>query len=60
VSSLGNYGDQDDSLYEEQEIQEAAEIEDAEEEGSPINLGQERRKYVVFIETRACRYHQLY
>ncbi|XP_056269149.1 kinesin-like protein kif7 isoform X2 [Pseudoliparis swirei] len=52
VSSLGNYGDQDDSLYEEQEIQEAAEIEDAEEEGSPINLGQERRKQVNLTWTK--------
>ncbi|XP_034385230.1 kinesin-like protein kif7 isoform X2 [Cyclopterus lumpus] len=54
VSSLGNipYGDQDDSLYEEQEFQEAAEVQDTEEEGSEINLSQERRKQVNLTWTK--------
>ncbi len=52
VGYLGNgpCGDQDGSLYEEQEIPGGAEMQDMEEEGSHPNLSQERRKYVVFIE----------
>lgn len=52
VGYLGNgpCGDQDGSLYEEQEIPGGAEMQDTEEEGSNYNLSRERRKYVVLIK----------
>ncbi|XP_068435791.1 kinesin-like protein kif7 [Clinocottus analis] len=54
VSSLGNVpcGDQDCSLYEEQEFQEEAEMQDTEEEVHQINHSQERRKQVNLTWTK--------
>ncbi|KAM6950537.1 kinesin-like protein kif7 isoform 5-T7 [Lycodopsis pacificus] len=54
VSSLGNIpcGDQDGSLYEEQEIPGGADMQDTEEEGSQSNLSQERRKQVNLTWTK--------
>ncbi|KAM8893627.1 kinesin-like protein kif7 isoform 2-T3 [Spinachia spinachia] len=48
VSPVGGelYRDQDGGLYDEQETSAGAEMQDTEEEGSPPNLHQERRKQV--------------
>lgn len=52
--STGPFGDQDGSLYGDQEISGGAEMQDTEEESSHSNLIRERRKYVVFIEIIVC------
>ncbi|XP_010739729.1 kinesin-like protein kif7 [Larimichthys crocea] len=54
VGYLGNgpCGDQDGSLYEEQEIPGGAEMQDTEEEGSNYNLSRERRKQVNLTWTK--------
>lgn len=55
IGYLGNEscGGQDGSLYEE-DIPGGAEMQETEEEGSHLNLSQERHKYVVFIEISGC------
>ncbi|XP_059201729.1 kinesin-like protein kif7 [Centropristis striata] len=53
-SSFGNgpSGDQDDSLYDEQDMAGGAEMLDTEEEGSHSNLNQERRRLVNHTWTK--------
>ncbi|XP_049449129.1 kinesin-like protein kif7 isoform X1 [Epinephelus fuscoguttatus] len=54
VGHVGNgpCGDQDSSLYEEQEIPGGADMQDTEEEGSHFNLSHERRKNVNLTWTK--------